>query len=206
MTDVSLEFSKPLTSEERDAICHACAPIFVVARDATGLSFVPPPQLRVERGIGLQHSLGIDPATILVVSVASGVSIFMTKLTQEIAVDFWKGIKKLLAERSKRHKAIGVNSAQLQMGSESGSRFTLIVVTTWLNARFLNEEAVAELACVWHEQLSAKIEQATGQIPPNIGSEGRTRTGVVLHAVINGSTAPEWHIEVADEDAAAREP
>ena len=206
MVEALLELNKPIGSEELHEIVESLAPILVTASERTELSFQPPPEKRAESGIGLQNFMGIDPATILVVAISSGASIFLTKLTQEIAVDFWKAIKRVLRSRSKSHRVIAVNSVQLRMTLHVSSGVSMVVVTTWFNSRFVEEVSVAKFARAWYEQLLPRIDQANASITPEMNSPDRRGRSILVHAVIYGSGAPVWDISVTDGTSTAEQP
>lgn len=199
MAKILLEVNTPLTAQEQDEIRRFLEPMIVATQEQTELSFLPPPAASATEGVGLQHSLGIDPTTILVVALASGATSFLTKLTQEMAVDFWKGIKKILSARSERRKAIPVNSVQIQMSADK-SRGLSVVVCTWFNTRFVSESRMAELARAWQEQLSSRIG-ANEQTKPENPADDHP---IILHAVINGTADPVWHVVPGRTDTSAQ--
>lgn len=154
-----------------------------------------------DRGSGRQLSLGLDPATILAVLIAPLPVIFVKTLAEQAAVDFWLGLKRLLAKVARSRKAIPLASIQMQFQLETYRGVPFIMAITYLNAVHVSEATWSEMieTCLRgaEEHLAAareflEAEAGTGE------HDHLAASAVVIHALIDGGMAPVWQIVAQD--------
>lgn len=150
-----------------------------------------------DQASGRQFSLGLDPSTILAVLIAPLPVIFVKTLAEQAAVDFWLGLKRLLAKVARSHKAIPLTSIQVQFQLDTYRNVPVIMAITYLNAVYVSEATWSEMIETCRGGAQEHLGIARKFIEAKAGNGKRAHpaaSAVVIHALIDGGAAPVWQI------------
>ncbi len=141
---------------------------------------------------GMQYAFGMDLTTMFAVALSPLPAFFLKKLTEDVAVTFWKSLKALIERVSGREKASQIRSAQLSIPLETYRRVSIICVITHLNIRFSDdsqglaiigrciEEATRRVA-----EIKARIDNDASVFDRVLGHFMRRRE-IRIHILVNG--------------------